>query len=84
MNPCQIGNLYKPGNSLSNKSIDYSCMYHVKKSADVLRLGIPIQHFGGLVNMLEILKSCNPDCKILLKFYPDSVNKKLSVNQCLF
>ena len=71
MNPRQIGNLLKPENSLSDESINYGHMHCVQKAADVLRWGTPVQHFGGLVNMLEILKSYDPDCKIFLKVYPD-------------
>ena len=74
MNPCQIGNLFKPGNSLSDESVNYGHMYCVKKSADVFRWGTPIQCFGELVDMLEILKSYNPNCNIFLKVYPDYVN----------
>ena len=57
MNPCQIGYPFKLGNSLSDESINYGHIYCVQKAADVLRWDTPIQHFGGLVNMLEILKS---------------------------
>ena len=46
MNPCQIGNLFNPENSLSNESINYGHMYCVKKTTDVLRWGTLIQYFG--------------------------------------
>ena len=66
--------------SINQESLTYSQKYRVKKLSDRFRGGTPQQHFGGLVNSLEILKSYDPDSKILLKVHSDYVDPQFFSN----
>jgi hypothetical protein len=46
----------------------------MKRSSDELRWGNAAYHFGCVVHMLESMKEFDPDTRILLKLFPDSVN----------
>ena len=72
--PTQIGSLITLNQSINQESLTYSQKYRVKKLSDRFRWGTPQQHFGGLVNSLEILKSYDPDSKIFLKVHSDYVD----------
>ena len=78
--PSQIGSLITVNQSINQESMTYSQKYRVKKLSDRFRWGTPQQHFGGLVHSLEILKSFDPDSKILLKVHSDYVDPKFFSN----
>ena len=78
--PTQIGSLITLNQSINQESLTYSQKYRVKKLSDRFRWGTPQQHFGGLVNSLEILKSYDPDSKIFLKVHSDYVDPQFFSN----
>ena len=74
LKPSDVGTLMSTNYALQKQALTYNQMYNVKKMTDCLRWGTMQQHFGGLIHMLELLKTYDPDSKIFLKVFPDEVD----------
>ena len=72
--PKLIGNIAEDKLDLPAGTFNYKQYHRMKRSSDKLRWGNAAHHFGCVVHMLESMKEFDPDSRIFLKVFPDTVN----------